>query len=63
MKDKYTDMSIDCLKELYVNLCLGTMVYGAKTEMKRQEVLRAIEEKENKYDLWLCKSIINRPKS
>lgn len=47
MADNYKDMSINQLKELYVNLCLGTMVYGVKTETKRQEVLRAIQEKEN----------------
>ena len=44
--EKYKNKSTDELKKEYVILCLGALIYGAKTENKRREIAFEIERRE-----------------
>lgn len=46
LMENLKNKSTDSLKAEYVNLCLGAMVYGADTEIRRHEIWQEIEKRE-----------------
>lgn len=43
---KIENMSLNELKEEYINLAIGALVYNAKTKNRRDEISKEIEKRE-----------------
>lgn len=46
MSKKFENMTINQLKEEYIKYAFGAMIYGVKTENKRNELSEEIERRE-----------------
>jgi hypothetical protein len=44
---KFENMTINQLKDEYVNLALGAMCFGSKTEQRRKEISKEIDRRES----------------
>ncbi|MBQ7673563.1 MAG: hypothetical protein IJT36_03440 [Alphaproteobacteria bacterium] len=47
-KEDYSSWSLDALKQKYIVLCFGAMIYGANTKLKRRKISAEIDRRESK---------------
>lgn len=51
MKNNIKNMTTGELKQEYICLCLGSMIYNADTKIKRDEIREEIEKREDESEV------------